>query len=110
MAHIYVAGPYSQGNLDVNIKEAIEAADIILNHGHVPYVPHLTHLWELVSHHSYEEWMALDEKWLAKCDVMYRIDGMSSGADREEEFARKNNIPVFRSYYEMFRYLEKING
>ena len=39
--------------------------------------------------------MKLDFEWIKSCDALLRIEGISSGADREVEFAKNNNIPVF---------------
>lgn len=94
---VYVAGPYTQGNVSENVRAAINAGDHLLGCGFAPYVPHLTHFWHLTSPHSYETWLELDLCWLAKCDALLRLPGESPGADQEVQFAVQNDIPVFHS-------------
>ena len=40
---VYIAGPYTLGNVEENVRKAIFAADVILRLGHAPYLSHLTH-------------------------------------------------------------------
>ena len=92
---IYVAGPMSIGDMESNIRQAINAADWLIKLGHVPFVPHLTHFWNLMSPHSWETWLKIDESWLLVCDCLVRLPGESRGADREVAFCEANNIPVY---------------
>ena len=91
---VYVAGPYTHEDVAQNVRRAIGVADILLNNGYFPYVPHLTHFWHLVSPHSHAEWIRLDEVWLAKCDALVRLPGSSPGADHEIRLAQAWQIPV----------------
>lgn len=95
MKYIYIAGPYSKGDVCLNVREAIWAADRLLDKGFVPYIPHLTHFWHLLSPKEYEIWTALDMEWLIKCDAVLRLLGDSKGADEEVRTAHELNIPVF---------------
>jgi Domain of unknown function (DUF4406) len=95
LRYIYVAGPYSTPDPESNTREAIKIGDALLNLGYYPFVPHLTHFWEQLYHHKYNEWMALDFAWLSKCDALIRLPGESNGADKEIEVANKIGIPVF---------------
>lgn len=97
---LYIAGPYSKGDVALNVREAIVAADILLNKGHKPYIPHLNHLWHLVKPHDYETWLALDMAYLAVCEALVRLPGESPGAEREVAFAHKNGISVYYSIEE----------
>ena len=92
---VYVAGPYSKGVVAENVREAIRWADHLLRCGFTPFVPHLTHLWELVSPKPYEEWLAYDFEWLVMCNAVLRLSGESPGADREVAEAERLGIPVF---------------
>lgn len=92
---VYVAGPYTQGNLDENIRRACTAGDFLWAYGCAPFVPHLFHLWELISPKPYDEWLELDFDMLERCDAMIRIVGDSPGADKEEEYCEVLGIPVF---------------
>src|SRR5690348_15766763 len=88
MQKVYVAGPYTKGDVAINVHNAIHAADQIHALGYAPYVPHFTHFWHLVSPKPYEKWLELDEVFLTCCDYFVRLEGESKGADREEALAR----------------------
>jgi nucleoside 2-deoxyribosyltransferase len=94
---IYIAGPYTLGDVAANVREAIETGDQLIRAGFVPFIPHLSHLWHLVAPKSYEDWLAYDFEWVLSCDGLLRIGQTSRGADREVSFAKKNDIPVFAS-------------
>jgi uncharacterized protein DUF4406 len=98
---VYVAGPYSKGDTILNIGNAIRVAEQLSEAGYVPFIPHLTGFWHLVSPHPYEFWMKYDAEWLMDCDAVLRFPGESLGADREVEMARSANIPIFYSVEEL---------
>ena len=91
---VYIAGPYTKGDVVLNVRWAILIADQVLERGHVPYVPHLTHFWHLLVPHTWETWLALDLEWLRDCDVVLRLPGESVGADLEVAEALKLGIRV----------------
>lgn len=93
---VYVAGPYTHGDTAANVRIAIQVADKLLSMGHFPFVPHLTHFWHFYNHREYEEWLRYDMEWLKQCDAVYRIEGLSSGADRECAKARELGKPIYR--------------
>lgn len=93
--YVYVAGPLTLGDQDINTREAVKVADILAQEGFVPFVPHLDRLWHLISPHHYEFWMKICLAWVARCDALIRLPGESKGGDREVEHARKLGIPVF---------------
>lgn len=37
---IYVAGPYTKGDVEANVARAIEAGDVVAYHGMTPFIPH----------------------------------------------------------------------
>ena len=92
---IYVAGPYTGGDVCANVREAGLAAFKLRDAGAVPIVPHLSHFLHYLYPRPYEYWMDWDFALLAKCDALVRLAGVSSGADREVERAREMDIPVF---------------
>lgn len=98
---VYIAGPYTQGDVAANVRRAIEAADELALLGHVPYIPHLTHFWHLVSPKPYEWWLRYDAQWLEDCDVLLRLPGPSNGADTEVELAKERHMPVVHSIEEL---------
>lgn len=105
---VYVSGPYSGGDQVLNVREAIKWGEEIRKLGHIPIIPHLSHLWHLCSPQDYRFWMEYDLDIIETCNVkvMMRIPGESSGSDEENELARKLNIPIFYSIEEFKRFLE----
>lgn len=93
-ARVYLAGPFTQGDTCQNVANALRVAERLMERGYAPYVPHLNWLWGLAHQHEYEYWLALDKEWLAQCDAVYRIHGVSPGADEETALAHRLHIPV----------------
>lgn len=94
---IYIAGPYTKPDPETNTKTAIAVGDVIARLGHIVFVPHLTHYWELQHHHDYDFWMAQDAAWLRCCDALLRLPGESAGADSEVELAYALGLKVYYS-------------
>lgn len=104
--YIYIAGPYTKGDTVMHIRTAMEIADELISMGHVPFIPHMTFAWHMVSPRPVEFWYEYDLKWLEKCDAVYRFDGESTGADREVQFAKELDIPVFYSLSELWNFTQ----
>ncbi len=100
--YVFVAAPNSRGNVSRNVQAAIVAGEQLLAAGFVPFVPHLCHLWDLVSEHDYETWMRYTLAWVERCDALVRLPGESPGADREVARAVELGRPVFRSVNALF--------
>ena len=92
---VYIAAPYTKGDVARNVRRVIATADLLLKMGHIPYVPHLTHFWHIISPKPYEVWTMLDLTFLPFCDVVLRLDGESSGADNEVKKAVELGIPIY---------------
>jgi hypothetical protein len=106
-ALVYLAGPYSIPDPELNVKRIIALADELLDDGVVvPLVPHLTHLWDEISPRPVDDWYAYDLELLARCDALLRIPGESIGADREEQFARYIAIPTFCSKSTLYKWAD----
>jgi nucleoside 2-deoxyribosyltransferase len=104
MKHVYVAGAYSAPDaerIQLNVDKAIDVGNRLIDHGLFPYVPHLSHYQHARKPRHYEDWMALDFAWVRRCDALLRLEGDSSGADREVAFANANGIPVFHAVSEV---------
>lgn len=99
--YVYIAGPYTKGDVAVNVRTHLAMADHLAILGYIPYVPLLTHFWHLVFPHPYEFWCKLDLEWIPKCDILLRMPGDSSGADKEVEYAKSQDIPVVYSVNEL---------
>jgi hypothetical protein len=95
---IYVAGPYTKGDVAKNVHKAIEVGNNLRALGHTPFIPHLTHFWHLLIPHEVDYWYVYDIEWLLECDAVFRIEGESNGADTEVETAKINDMPVYTSY------------
>jgi hypothetical protein len=94
---VYIAGPYTAGEISYNVAAAIDAAEKLSKAGLYPYIPHLNHYWALEYPHDYEFWMDQDFAFLDKCDILLRLRGTSPGADREVERAQCLDIPVYKN-------------
>jgi len=82
---VYVAGPYTGGDVAENVRRAVLVALDLREAGIVPVVPHLSHFAHYLSPRPYEFWMSWDFDLLDRCDMMLRLSGESPGADREAE-------------------------
>lgn len=94
---VYIASPYTIGDVAVNVSASLDAANKLWDLGFVPFAPLLTHFWHFYSPKTYEEWMAMDKQYILRCNYVLRLPGESRGADTEIAFATENNIPVFYS-------------
>ena len=93
--YIYVASPYTSGNVEQNVYNNILAGNVLAEMGFIPFIPLLTHYWHGLFEHDHEFWMQQDLAWLEKCDAMIRLSGKSVGADQEVKFALEHKIKVF---------------
>lgn len=101
IARIYVAGPYTKGDVAVNVRNAFAAADALADLGFAPFVPHGTHFWHMMFPRPYEFWLDLDNQFLPCCQGLLRLPGESSGADKEVKLAESLGIPVFTTVEEV---------
>ncbi len=98
---VYIAGPYTRPEPVENVRRAIAVADELLAAGHLPYLPHLTMLWNLVAPKPVAAWYDYDLRWLPACDCVLRIPGESTGADAEVAEAERLGIPIYHSVGEI---------
>jgi Domain of unknown function (DUF4406) len=110
IARVYVAGPYTQGDVAVNVRKAYEAANRLADFGFAPFVPHATHFWHMLFPRPYDFWLELDRQFLPTCQAVLRIPGASTGADKETQLAEKFGIPVFTSINDLRRHFGKRSG
>lgn len=92
---IYISSPYTIGDVCENVRAACMAGDEILGKGHTPFIPHLTHLWHIISPKPYNIWLELDMNLMSMCDAVLRLPGESRGADLEIKQAREWCMPVY---------------
>ncbi len=101
MIKVYIASPYTQGDVAVNVKTQLDYHDKLMSHGFTPFAPLLTHFVHMAHPRKYKDWLKHDLEWLKVCDVMLRLPGESHGADIEEEYCKNNNIPVFTNLFDL---------
>jgi hypothetical protein len=95
---VYIAGPYTKGVWEYNLRNVIEAAEQVYNAGHVPFIPHtMTTLWALLYPKQKDAWLEIDLRVLEECDSLIRLDGDSEGAEVEVDFAQEHGITVYES-------------
>lgn len=95
MKTCYIASPYTKGDVAVNVKAQIDAADELMTLGIAPFVPLYSHFQHMVHPRPYQDWLTMDFVWVPKCEGLLRLPGDSSGADKEVELALSLGIPVF---------------
>jgi hypothetical protein len=103
MKKIFIAGPYTLGDVAQNVKKAMDMANELINRGYAPYCPHLTHFLHMNNWQPYQKWLEIDLIFLEKCDAVLRIPGESKGADGEVKRATELNIPIFYSIEDLLK-------
>ena len=92
---VYIASPYTLGDVAVNVKVQMDMAHVLMNEGFFPFVPLYSHFQHMVHPRPYQDWINIDLEWVKSCDAVLRLDGESKGADGEVNFAEALGIPVF---------------
>jgi hypothetical protein len=105
MKIIYIASPYTIGDVAANVHVQIEAAHKIMDAGHCPVAPLLNHYLHIHRQRPPQDWIDTDLAIVAKVDIVLRLGGESVGADNEVDFAHKHNIPVAHGWDELNRIL-----
>lgn len=100
---VYIAGPYTKGDVAQNVARAMDAWNALWRLGYAPFCPHWSHFQHLHAALPYEDWLEFDLVWLPQCKFLLRLPGESSGADKEEEMAKSLGIPIFTSVEEVAR-------
>ena len=103
MKKIYIAGPYSKGDVAINVKRAMDVANVLINMGFAPFCPHLSHFLHMNNAQPYEKWLDLDNQFIPVCDALLRLPGESSGSDKEVALAESLGIPVYYSINDLPR-------
>ena len=99
---IYVAGPYSHPDpreRERNVEHAMAAGLALLERGHFPFIPHLSHLFDQWAQTRgltipYETYLQWDAAFLERCEGLLYLSS-SPGADRELEYAVSLGKPIF---------------
>jgi len=103
---IYIASPYTKGDPAENVSVQIDAAHRILDMGHTPIAPLLSHFLHIHRQRPYTDWLAMDLALITRADILLRLpskkgDHESPGADAECGHAKANHIPVAWGWSEL---------
>src|SRR5580693_1616163 len=92
---VYIASPYTKGDVAINVKAQLDAVDTLMSLGYYPFAPLYSHFQHMAHPRPYKDWIEADLVWVSVCDAMLRLPGESSGADNEVKVAKELGIPVF---------------
>lgn len=112
---VYIASPYTKGDVAANVSVQIEAAHRIMDMGHTPIGPLLAHFLHLYRQRPYEDWIKMDLAILPLADLVLRLpakngDWESCGADRECSEARARGITVVWGWNALKQHAEFISA
>lgn len=106
---IYVAGPMTT-NFIGGLIDALDIGAALIEKGHVVYLPQTFMLMDvrktatadlLPGTPVYEAWMGYDFRVIDMADAVFRLGGVSSGADREVMYCQGLGKRVYRSVDEV---------
>lgn len=91
---VYVGGPMTSDPWGC-VRRATQVADVLKDLGCHAYLPQLSVLHEIVDPQPYEHWIVHGLAMVSRCDAFYRMPGESPGADREQAYAARLQLPIF---------------
>jgi hypothetical protein len=103
---VYIASPYTKGDVAVNVKRQIDCVDVLMDLGFAPFAPLYSHFQHIVHPRPYDDWANMDLVWVEVCDCLLRLTGDSRGADKEVKLAYDLNKPVFYHIDDLIKYYE----
>lgn len=135
MRRIFIAGPITHGVLADNINAATTAFVALAKLGCAPYCPHWSCFSRpcrsaVVVHNgtpmltpsdshalchgtanghdsmSYDEWLRITLAFVGACDAVFRLPGLSPGADAECSRASELGVPVFTDHADVAAWLK----
>ena len=107
---IYISGPITKGDRDVNFQQAADAHKALMTAGYAVMNPMLTMRLPDAFEIPHGTWIANDLPWVAAADAVLRLPGESKGADIECEHASIQGIPVFYDVAELQRFFSESQG
>ena len=106
MIKVYIASPYTKGDVAVNVKRQLDCVDQLMDLGFAPFAPLYSHFQHMAHPRPYQDWINIDLEWVKVCDCILRLEGESNGADGEVEFAKKLELPIFYNITELVTYFK----
>ena len=91
----YICAPF-RGDVKNNIINAIQFGRFVYEHGRVPIIPHV--MFPFLEDDVKEEReiaMEMDMDLLSKCDEIWVFGTLTTGMEKEFEFAKSNGIESF---------------
>ena len=107
MIKVYIASPYTLGDIAVNVKLQIDTVDELMNLGFAPFAPLYSHFQHMAHPRHYQDWIDVDLEWVKVCDCVLRIGGESKGAEGEVELAKQLDKPVFYDIESLMKYYKE---
>ena len=122
---IYIASPYTKGDVAINVRTQMTAFDKLLSMGVIPIAPLYSHFQHLFIPRPYQDWINLDLEIIQRCDACLRLysayefrreddddhssyyQSESSGADGEVAEFLKLGRPVFKTFNEIENWIKK---
>jgi hypothetical protein len=105
---VYIASPYTIGDVAVNVKNQMEMADKLMDLEFAPFVPLYSHFQHMAHPRPYEDWIEIDLEWLKVCDCLLRLPGESKVADKEVNEMLAMGKPVFYKIIDLINYYENM--
>lgn len=118
---VYIASPYSKGDVAMNVHFQCRIFDQLLTDGRVlPVAPLWSHFQHLLFPRNYHDWITYDQEMLHLYDCCLRLkadvprlgyeEQASSGADGEVKTFEKMGRPVFRSIDDLYKWADTIGA
>lgn len=118
---VYIASPYTKGDVAMNTHFQCKTFDTLLTDGKVwPIAPLWSHFQHTVFPRPYADWIAYDQALLPLYDACLRLTAHlpqvgytqkeSSGADGEVETFMRLGKPVFYSVEELYQWVDSQNA
>jgi nucleoside 2-deoxyribosyltransferase len=101
MIKVYIASPYTIGDIALNVKRQMYITNELYQLGFNVFWPLHSHFQHILYPMPYEHWTKIDLDWIDACDFVLRLDGESKDTDAEVEYATKKGIPVVYSVKEL---------
>lgn len=114
--HVYIASPYTKGDVAINVRCQMETWDKLFRLYFTPIAPLWTHFQHLHIPRPYRDWTTYDNAIIRRCDACLRLDAVdervgyrqseSSGADAEVALFRSLGKPVFTSIDDLIEWAD----
>jgi hypothetical protein len=118
---VYIASPYTKGDVAMNTHFQCRIFDRLLSDGKVlPVAPLWSHFQHMIFPRPYGDWIRYDQEMLRLYDCCLRLPATvpaqeyeqwdSTGADAEVEAFEQLGRPVFYSIADLYEWVDQQNG